>query len=77
MNKPVPLAGYRQIAAWFGVQPGTARKWRERYADFPTPDFNVDELHPGWHLERQAEIRAWHASRVGPGVGGGRPRKNG
>lgn len=74
-HKAQSYAGYRQIAAWFGVEPSTVAKWRQRYDDFPEPDAWIDKVTPGWKISRVNEFKAWHANRPGSGAGGGRPRK--
>lgn len=60
------------LAALFGVKPGTIETWRARYEDFPEPDAYVGR-YAGWLPEREAELRTWEAARPGRGAGGGRP----
>lgn len=84
-DRPVRLLSYADIAVWFGVDPSTVRSWRfprspaQEAHPFPDPDVEVgmDESQrpvPGWRVEREREIRLWHAARPGQGVGGGRPK---
>lgn len=79
MKEPTRYMSAADVAALFGAEPGTVLKWRQRYEDFPAPDAvtGIGHGHPvmGWLPEREAELRAWHASRPGRGAGGGRPRK--
>jgi hypothetical protein len=66
-----------EIASWFGITHRAVATWRTRYADthpFPEPDVIIGRT-PGWARSRKREIQDWAASRPGPGVGGGRPRK--
>lgn len=75
------------IAALFGVQPGTVEKWRSRFGPdrtpeeiakapvFPPPDALIGPF-AGWLPEREEEIREWRKSLPGSGAGGGRPRKS-
>jgi hypothetical protein len=72
MPEPVHYDSAADIAALFGVKPGTVETWRARYAGFPVPDAYVGRF-AGWLPSRQEEIRAWEASRPGRGAGGGRP----
>jgi hypothetical protein len=76
MPEPIRYDSAAEIAALFGVQPGTVDTWRARYPDFPQPDVYVGRF-AGWLPGREAELRAWEASRPGRGAGGGRPRKAG
>lgn len=59
------------IASWFDVAPATVTKWRERYPDFPPADaqtgIGVGRAVYGWLPDREAEIRAWEATRRGQG----------
>ncbi|GLY38971.1 hypothetical protein Amsp01_049950 [Amycolatopsis sp. NBRC 101858] len=68
-----------EIGTWFNVSHRAVANWRTRYAEdhpFPEPDA-VTGRTPGWSRERREEIERWEAARPGPGVGGGRPRKEG
>lgn len=64
------------VAALFGVEPGTVEKWRQRYDDFPQEDAVIGIGHgrpiAGWLSSREAEFRTWERSRPGRGAGGGR-----
>lgn len=64
------------LAALFGVEPGTVEKWRQRYADFPQADAVIGISHgrpiAGWLPGRESEFRAWESRRPGRGAGGGR-----
>lgn len=77
----IRYVGVAGIAKWFGVEPKTVTKWLNRYAythPCPPPDAEIgdgDGAIRGWLPDREAEWRAWHASRPGRGAGGGRPRK--
>jgi len=88
---PVRYLDVGDIAAEFGVDTNTVHGWRRRYSasrtaeqiakapTFPDPDIIVglgEHGIAGWHPDRVQDIRTWHASRPGPGAGGGRPRKN-
>jgi hypothetical protein len=73
-TRPVRYDSATDIAALFGVQPGTVETWRSRYPDFPEPDAYIGRV-AGWLPSREAELRAWEASRPGRGAGGGRPRR--
>lgn len=64
MNRLLSTA---DIAEWFGVESRTVVKWRQRYPDFPAPDAVIGSV-AGWKPEREAEIRAWQASRPGSGA---------
>ncbi|MFG3715813.1 helix-turn-helix transcriptional regulator [Micromonospora sp. NPDC047730] len=57
------------VAAFLGVRPSTVTNYRKR-DQMPPPDQTVGRT----HMWRPARIRAWHASRPRPGVGG-RPRE--
>jgi predicted DNA-binding transcriptional regulator AlpA len=74
MPEPVIYHGAAELAALFGVKPGTIDTWRKRYPDFPEPDAFTGRV-AGWLPSREAEMRAWRASRPGRGAGGGRPRR--
>jgi hypothetical protein len=66
----ITYLGSAAIAAWFGVLPVTLLKWRARYSGFPEADIVIMDARggiPGWLPNREAEIRAWHAARVGQG----------
>lgn len=80
MNTPIRYMSAANLAALFGVQPGTVVKWYGRYDDFPEPDavtgIGLDQTVMGWLPEREDEIRAWEKSRPGRGAGGGRARKH-
>ncbi len=58
-----------------GRPDAAGRRRRGRYAGhpFPAPD-GYNGMWPWWDLARAVEIREWAATRVGKGVGGGRPR---
>ena len=75
--EPIKYMSIADIAALFGVQPNTAEKWRQRYADFPTPDAATGMGHSrpvdGWLPKREAEIREWKKRTVRDGPG--RPPK--
>lgn len=75
MPEPVRYNSAADLAALFGVKPGTIETWRARHPDFPEPDAYVGR-YAGWLPSREAEMRAWQASRPGRGAGGGRPRKS-
>jgi hypothetical protein len=81
MSTPTQYMSAADIAALFGVKPGTVETWRSRYADFPVADVVVGIGHDkpvmGWLPTREPELRAWEKSRPGRGAGGGRPRKRG
>jgi len=74
MPEPVRYNSAADLAALFGVQPGTVETWRQRYANFPEPSAYIGRV-AGWLSSREAELRAWEASRPGRGAGGGRPRR--
>lgn len=74
MTSPIRYNSAGDIAALFGVLPGTIETWRKRYPDFPEPDAYVGRS-AGWLPSRETELRAWEASRPGRGAGGGRPRR--
>lgn len=74
MAGPVRYHSAADLAALFGVQPGTIEKWRGRYPDFPAPDAYVGPF-AGWLPSREDDLRAWERSRPGQGAGGGRPRR--
>jgi len=74
MPDPIRYNSAADIAALFGVLPGTVETWRARYPDFPQPDAYVGR-YAGWLPGREPELKAWEASRPGRGAGGGRPRK--
>jgi hypothetical protein len=76
MPEPIRYNSAADLAALFGVQPGTVETWRARYADFPGPDAYVGRA-AGWLPSREPELRAREASRPGRGAGGGRPRRAG
>ena len=75
--EPITYMSIADIAALFGVQPNTAEKWRQRYADFPAPDATTGMGHGrpvmGWLPEREEEIREWKKQTVRDGPG--RPPK--
>jgi hypothetical protein len=73
VSQPIQYNSAADLAALFGVQPGTIETWRSRYADFPQPDAYVGR-YAGWLPSREVELRAWEANRPGRGAGGGRPR---
>jgi hypothetical protein len=73
MPEPIRYNSAADLAALFGVKPGTIETWRSRHKDFPEPDAYVGR-YAGWLPSREAELRAWEASRPGRGAGGGRPR---
>jgi len=77
MAQPTRYMSAADIAGLFDVKPGTVETWRGRYPDFPAPDAIIGIGHGrpimGWLPSREAELRAWHASRPGQGAGGGRP----
>ena len=75
MSGPIRYHSAADLAALFGVKPGTIETWRSRHKDFPAPDAYVGR-YAGWLPFREAELRAWAASRPGRGAGGGRPRKD-
>jgi hypothetical protein len=79
MSTPTQYMSAADIAALFGVKPGTVETWRSRYPDFPVADVVVGIGHDkpvmGWLPTREPELRAWEKSRPGRGAGGGRPRK--
>lgn len=75
MTEPLRYDSAADLAALFGVQPGTVEKWRRRYPDFPAPDAYVGPF-AGWLPSRHPELRAWEKARPGKGAGGGRPRKD-
>lgn len=64
------------VAALFGVEPGTVEKWRQRYDDFPQEDAVIGIGHgrpiAGWLPGREADFREWESRRPGRGAGGGR-----
>jgi hypothetical protein len=86
MHEPIRYDGAAEIAALFGVQPGTVDTWLSRYSPdrepeeiakapvVPQPDAYTGRV-AGWLPGRENEFRAWHASLPGRGAGGGRPRK--
>lgn len=76
-TNPTRYLSAADIAALFGVEPGTVEKWRQRYPDFPQPDAYTGIARPiaGWAPGREKELRAWEASRPGRGAGGGRRPK--
>ena len=77
MPEPIRYNGAAEIAALFGVQPGTVDTWRTRPTRgpaFPQPDAYIGRI-AGWLPSREAELRAWYAARPGRGAGGGRPRR--
>jgi hypothetical protein len=79
MPDPIRYHSAADLAALFGVKPGTIETWRARsrdprYPAFPEPDAYVGRA-AGWLPSREAELRAWEASRPGRGAGGGRPRR--
>lgn len=66
-----------EIGQMFGVTGRTVSTWRRRYADThpcPTPDSMTGPT-PGWLPSRKDEWRTWHATRLGQGRGGGRPKR--
>ena len=77
MDEPLST---RDVAALLGVKPETVRFYRAhskpggRYEAhrFPEPDFVVGVV-PVWKAERRQDILDWDRTRVGQGVGGGRP----
>jgi hypothetical protein len=79
MSTPTQYMSAADIAALFGVKPGTVEKWRSRHPDFPPADVIIGISHDkpvmGWLPEREQELRAWESARPGRGAGGGRPRK--
>ena len=75
MPEPTQYNSAADLAALFGVKPGTIETWRVRYDDFPPPDAYVGG-YAGWLPSREIELRAWEANRPGRGAGGGRPRKD-
>ncbi len=86
-GEPTLYWGPADIGDLFGVSGATVSTWLQRYhkdrtaaeiakaPTFPAPDIVLGVTRPnlGWHPSREAEIRAWHAARPGPGAGGGRP----
>lgn len=82
------LWGVGEIGELFGVNGHTVDVWFRRYGPdrseaqiakaptFPAPDVVIGLSRPlkGWNPNREAEIRAWHASRPGSGAGGGRKK---
>ena len=75
MSQSIRYNSAADLAALFGVKPGTIETWRVRYDDFPPPDAYVGG-YAGWLPSREIELRAWEANRPGRGAGGGRPRKD-
>ena len=80
-DEPIEYMSVADIAALFGVAPGTVEKWRQRYPEgsatpFPAPDAITGIGHGmrfrGWLPKRADEFRAWKASLPGRGAGGGR-----
>jgi len=77
MDEPLST---RDVAALLGVKPETVRFYRAhskpggRYENhpFPEPDFVLGVV-PAWSAERRQDIVDWDRTRVGQGVGGGRP----
>ncbi|MEV0619582.1 hypothetical protein AB0I81_40130 [Nonomuraea sp. NPDC050404] len=80
-RRPQVYVGMATVGEWIGVSGASVAVYRKRYADTdhpcPEPDVVVREGRevPGWLPSRAGEWQAWAAGRVGPGVGGGRPRK--
>lgn len=80
-REPQVHVGMVTVGKWIGVSHDTVAIYRKRYAETdhpcPEPDVIVAEKRevPGWLPSREAEWKAWAKNRVGPGVGGGRPRK--
>lgn len=56
-----------EVAERIGVKPDTLGRYK-----LPEPDAVIGTTR-GW---LPATIDAWHAARPGPGVGGGRPRRD-
>lgn len=75
--EPIKYMSIADIAALFGTQPNTVEKWRQRYADFPTPNATTGIGHgrpiAGWLPEREKAIREWKKRTVRDGPG--RPPK--
>ncbi|WP_207755850.1 hypothetical protein [Nonomuraea cypriaca] len=75
--------GAAAVARWIEISPASVSIYRNRYAetDHPCPEPDVivqieaGREVPGWLPEREEEWREWARTRVGPGVGGGRPPK--
>ncbi|TDC35724.1 MarR family transcriptional regulator [Micromonospora sp. KC213] len=53
------------VAAFLGVRPSTVSHYWRR-GQMPAPDQTVGRT----HMWRPARVRAWHAERPRPGVGG-------
>jgi len=68
------------VANLLGVKPATIRLYRTssrpggRYEQhpFPEPDSHVG-INPVWLAGREEEILKWAMTRIGKGVGGGKP----
>lgn len=87
----IEYVGVAGVAAWFGVGPATVTTWITRYATAgrygaanptPRPDAVIrpgrtEDGDKGWLPAREAEWRAWEASRTGQGAPGmPKPRRN-
>ena len=76
--EPIRYMSVSDIAAIFGVQPGTVEKWRQRHANFPTPNaiigIETDMQFRGWLPDREEEFREWKKGLPPRGAGGGRKK---
>lgn len=81
-----PHVDVAELCHRYGVKPRTVYAWRKRselggiYANRPFPEaYNAAEasrgVQPYWLPQQLPAMDEWRANMVGPGVGGGRPRK--
>ncbi|HEY1668558.1 MAG TPA: hypothetical protein VGG54_22935 [Trebonia sp.] len=65
--------GASVFGAWCGVAPRSASVLLKRYDDWPAEDARFEPgrhggFDRGWSPDREAEVRAWNASRPGQGA---------